>query len=64
MHGKAGVPIIPVGIKGSFKPFTKVTIHYGEPIDVSNLDLQDRDAVDAFTVKVMNEVVRLTNEEK
>ena len=39
--GKAGValfatrsesPVIPVGIKGSFRPFTRVTIHVGEPI--------------------------------
>ena len=29
---KAGVPIIPVGIKGEFKPFRKVTINIGKPI--------------------------------
>lgn len=58
---KAGVPIVPVGIKGSFKPFTKVTINYGKPISVENLDIQNRDEVDEFTAKVMEEVVRLTN---
>lgn len=59
---KAKVPIIPVGVQGSFKPFTKVKLNYGKPIDVENLDVQDREAVNAFTAKVMKEVVRLTNE--
>lgn len=61
---KAKVPIIPVGVQGSFKPFTKVKLNYGKPIYVENLDVQDRKAVDEFTKKVMEEVVRLTNEQK
>ena len=30
---KAGVPIIPVGIIGNFKPFRKITMKIGKPID-------------------------------
>ena len=29
---KSGAPIIPVGIRGSYKFFSKIYIHYGEPI--------------------------------
>ncbi|MCL1883190.1 MAG: 1-acyl-sn-glycerol-3-phosphate acyltransferase [Defluviitaleaceae bacterium] len=29
---KSGAPIIPAGISGSYKPFTRLRVHYGEPI--------------------------------
>lgn len=58
---KAKVPIIPVGVQGSFKPFTKVKLNYGKPISTETLDVQDKEVVDAFTLKVMEEIVRLTN---
>ena len=32
---KTGVPILPVGIKGKMKPFSKVTLNFGKPIDYS-----------------------------
>ena len=32
---KTGVPIIPVGIQGSFKPFSKVKFNFGKPLDFS-----------------------------
>ena len=50
---KANVPIIPMGITGSFKPFTKVTINVGKPIDTSNLNHEGNDP---------REIVKLSNE--
>ena len=40
---KANVKIVPVGIQGSFKPFTKVTFNYGKPIDVKEMSKNDQD---------------------
>lgn len=58
---KAGVPIIPCGVKGSFKPFTKVTLNYGKPIIIDdNIDLQNKEVLDEHTQSMMNEIVRLS----
>ena len=34
---KTGARIVPIGINGEAKPFKKVTITYGKPIDFSKL---------------------------
>lgn len=61
---KAGVPIIPCGVQGNFKPFTKVTLNYGKPIVFSkDTDVQDKEKVNELTKQVMDEVVRLTKED-
>jgi len=31
---KSGAPIVPVGIRGSYKLFSKIHVHYGEPISM------------------------------
>ena len=31
---KTGAPIIPTGIRATYKPFSKIHIHYGEPISM------------------------------
>lgn len=61
---KSNTPIIPVGIQGSFKPFTKVKINIGKPIDLSEYAGQkpEKELLNKITNEVMNEVVRLTNE--
>jgi len=52
---KANVPIVPAGIRGSFKFFSKVHVHYGEPISVDEFAGQK---VKTETVeKVMETVV-------
>ena len=61
---KAGVPIIPCGVQGSFKPFTKVTLNYGKPIVFNkDTDVQDKEKVNELTKQVMDEIVRLTKED-
>jgi 1-acyl-sn-glycerol-3-phosphate acyltransferase len=32
---KSGAPIIPVGITGTYKPFSTIQVNFGKPIDVS-----------------------------
>lgn len=61
---KSGAPIIPVGIQGSFKPFTKVKINYGKPIYYKKYDNEklDKDLLNKLTQELMEEIVRLTNE--
>ena len=56
--------IIPVGVQGSFKPFRKVKLNIGKPMDFSKFTNQknDKEVLDNITKQVMDEVVRVTNE--
>ena len=58
---KAGVPIVPVGIKGSFKAFSRITINIGKPMDFTEYKEQvnDKEVVTNLTQDLMNEIVRL-----
>lgn len=58
---KANVPIIPIGIKGSFKAFSKITINIGKPIyyDEYKDKVNDKEVVTKLTEDLMKEVVRL-----
>ena len=60
---KAKVKIVPVGIQGSFKPFTKITFNYGKPIDVHEFKSDDPDWLDRASEKVMNDIIMLTKEQ-
>lgn len=57
-------PIIPIGIQGSFKPFTKVIINIGKPIDYSNLkeEVKDKEEATKLTQQLMEEIVKLRDE--
>lgn len=57
---KANVKIVPVGIKGSFKPFTKVVFNYGEPIDITKYKTDDPDWINNATEEVMNKIIELS----
>ena len=59
---KSGAPIIPVGIKGEFKFFRKITMTYGEPIyyDKTKIDQHNKEELDALTQELMNKIVSLT----
>lgn len=61
---RAGVPIIPVGVQGSFKPFTKVIINYGKPMDFSKYysNKPEKEVLEKVTEEVMAEIIKLTNE--
>ena len=53
---KTGARVIPVGIKGGEKPFDKMTIRYGEPMDFSN---RSKDELDEITEEIMEKILEL-----
>ena len=63
---KTGTKVIPLGIQGSFKPFTKVKLIYGEPLDFSEYygKEKDKEALEKVTETIMNNIVMLTNQDK
>ena len=53
--------VIPAGIKGGEKPFKKVTITYGKPIDFTEekKNKKDKEIIEKSTEKIMNEILKL-----
>ena len=66
MAMKAKVKVVPVGIQGNFKPFTKVKLNYGKPLDFSNLNKAnpEKDNLEIATKEIMDNIVMLTKQEK
>lgn len=62
--GTAKKPIIPIGIQGSFKPFTRVIVNIGEPIDYSNMkeEIKDKEEASKLTQELMKKIVKLRDE--
>ena len=54
---RTGAKVIPVGIKGGEKPFKRMTIKYGKPMDFSN---RSKDDLDEITEEIMSEIIKLT----
>ena len=61
MANMAKVPIVPVGIKATYKPFSKVIINYGKPINFEGKKLEKED-IDKITDKLKEDIISLTNE--
>lgn len=57
---KTKTKIVPVGIKGSFKPFSTITLTYGEKIDISKYKTDDPDWINNATNDVMNKIIELS----
>ena len=54
---RTGAKVIPVGIKGGEKPFKKMSIKYGKPMDFSN---RSKDELDEITDEIMKEIIELS----
>lgn len=58
--------IVPVGIKGNYKPFTKIRIRIGKPMTLENYtvgeELNPREIVD-LTNKIKDEILNLRDGE-
>ena len=54
---RTGAKVIPVGISGGEKPFGKMTIRYGAPLDFSN---RSKDELDQVTDEIMEKIIELT----
>ena len=63
---RTGTKVIPVGIQGSFKPFTRVKLVYGDPLDFSEYygKEKDKEALEKVTNIIMDNIVMLTNKDK
>ena len=63
---RTGTKVIPLGIQGSFKPFTKVRLNYGKPLDFSEYygKEKDKEVLEKVTNEIMDNIVMLTNQEK
>ncbi len=61
LAARAGVPIIPVGVQGNFKPFRKVKLNIGKPIqyNLTKEELNDKEKLRELTDELMNEIVKL-----
>lgn len=54
---KSGVKVVPVGIAGEIKPFHKLTVTYGKPLDFSQYkDPKNKEDVEIVTKKIMDEI--------
>lgn len=54
---RTGAKVIPVGISGGEKPFKKMIIKYGEPLDFSS---RNKDELDQVTNEIMEKIFELT----
>lgn len=59
-------PIIPIGVQGSFKPFTKVTLNIGKPISYTEYkeEIKDKEKMNELTENLMEKIVFLRDEKK
>lgn len=57
---RSGAKVMPCGISGGTGKFDKVTIRYGKPLDFSNYDKNDKDALDKITDEIMEKIIELT----
>lgn len=57
---KSGVKVVPAGVSGNPKPFNKLTIRYGKPLDFSMYtDPKDKEAINIVTNTIMDEIKKL-----
>ena len=54
---RTGARVIPVGISGGEKPFKKMTIRYGAPLDFSG---RSKEELDEITDEIMEKIIELT----
>lgn len=63
---RTGTPVVPIGIQGSFKPFTKVKLVFGKPLDFSEYygKEKDKETLEKVTNVIMDNIIMLTNQDK
>lgn len=54
LAARSGVEVIPVRIEGNFKPFHKVTLYYGKPLDFSKYQSKkpEKETLDAISEEI------------
>lgn len=63
---KTKVKVVPVGIQGAFKPFTKVTLNYGMPLDFTKYPNKnpEKEDLEKATKDIMDNIIMLTKKGK
>lgn len=56
---RTGARVIPIGISGTMKPFCKLTICYGKPLDFSNYDKNNQQELEKVTKIIMDNIFEL-----
>ena len=56
---RSGAKVVPAGISGKMKPFTRLTIRYGEPIDFKDYSKDDLEEV---TKIIMDKILELVDD--
>ena len=58
---RGGAKVVPIGISGKMKPFTKLTIRYGKPLDYSSYKKaeDDKKALEEVTEDLMKHILEL-----
>ena len=58
---RGGAKVVPIGISGKMKPFTKLTIRYGEPLDYSSYKKaeDEKKALEEVTEDLMKHILEL-----
>ena len=61
---RTGVPVVPVGIQGKMKPFHKVKLNYGKPLDFSKYQTNkpEKELLDRVSKEIMDNIIMLTKE--
>jgi 1-acyl-sn-glycerol-3-phosphate acyltransferase len=64
MSLKTGAKLVPVGISGEEKPWHKITINYGKPLDYSELlkEKSAKELEDFVSEELMKKIIELTKE--
>lgn len=61
---KTGVQVIPIGIKGNFKLFSKITYNIGKPLNFSEYKGKfEKEDLEKTTNMIMGNIIELTNQE-
>lgn len=60
---RTGKQVVPVGISGTFKLFSKVYINYGEPLDMKKYQIKgkEKECQEQATKEIMDNIIKLTN---
>jgi len=59
---KTGKAVVPVGISGTFKIFSKIKINFGEPIDMTKYKVKskEKECQEEATKEIMDSIIKLT----
>ena len=62
---KTKVKVVPVGIQGDFKPFSRTILNYGKPLDfTTDNKVPEKEKLDKATKDIMDNIIMLTNSGK